>query len=105
MTQIILTFIPFFIFTIVFKLKINNMSNFIFLGFISMILTVIVDLLIGMILPFTLDSTLLAKQGFIISFINYLIIGGIPEETCKYIALKLSKPKTETQILINSLYL
>ncbi len=108
MIQIILTLIPFIIFSGVFltkKNKINNIPNFLFYGILSLIFTFAIDSFIGIMFPFSLDSVLFKSANFITLFIYYLFTAGIPEELSKYVSIKLSKPKTKAQILINSIYI
>ena len=104
MSRIFLSSIPLLVFLIVFlykKIKVNNIVHLIFCGVISVSLSLVLSQIFIKVL-----SLLKFLSGYGIGFyriIYYLIIVGGVEELSRYIALKLSKPKTKNQIFINLL--
>lgn len=107
MTQMILEvligILPLLIITICIKLrkqKINNFIDLLFFGILSAILAIIIAMPIG---DNPLFQLLRESKGLPL-FIYFLITAGLIEEISKYIALKLTKPKSKKEIFINILY-
>ena len=102
MEQLLFSLVPIVIFTVVFKLKnykLNNVSNFVFWGVLSVVFVYFFVPFIS-IFEFLRDS-----NNFIVLFVGNIFTAGIPEELSKYLAIKLSKPKTKTQVLVNAVYI
>ena len=106
MLQVLLSFIPLIIITIfllILKRKNLDFKNLYFGGLMSLIMAYVFNYIIEWIWP---SINVNYKYGsFFSQFIAYLIIFGLVEELSRYLSLKFSKPKTNWQILINSIFI
>ena len=106
MIRICLSLIPLLVFLVVFcykKIKVNNIIHLILCGVISVCLSLVLVQLFTKILSLL---SFLGNYGIVFSkLIYYLIIVGLVEELARYIAIKISKPKTKNQIFINLLWI
>lgn len=102
MNQILLSCISLLLFIIlikVLKIKVNNFVNIALLAYVSIFLTIYVfNSVISIFIPDTFMTI-----GGPLALIYYIFYAGISEESSKFIATKLSKPKTKSQIIISSI--
>lgn len=102
MIQILFSIIPILVFLVVFylkRIKINNIIHLIFCGIISVILSIIFGQVLINIFPLL---KFWGNYGEVFSkFFYYLIVAGMVEELSRYVALKISNPKSKNQIFIN----
>ena len=100
MLQILFSCIPLLIFFIVvkvLKLKVDNFVNLALLAYLTAVIVMYVfNSILGLFIPDTFRTI-----GGVAAYIYYLCYAGFSEETSKFITLKISKPKTKSQILIN----
>ncbi len=100
MLQILFSCIPLLIFFIVVKVLKLKVDNFVSLALLSYLTAVLVMYVFNSILRIFIPDTYQTLGG-VVAYIYYLCYAGFSEETSKFIALKISKPKSKSQILIN----
>ena len=81
------------------KRGIHLIVDSLFWGFISIIIVAILGLILQNVFPI-----IYSLQKFR-SFLFYLVFAGILEECSKFAALKLSKPKSHKQTIINAIFI
>ena len=104
MTQMLLSFIPLaviIILMIIFKIKINNKINYsismLFLGILSLIITIIIDTTLTFLFPFIEE---MKSMG---SILYYLLFAGCAEEISKLLCLLASKPISNKKLIVNGI--
>lgn len=96
--MVILYFVPFCIYLGIllankYKFEKNDFINTLFLGVLT---------LVGALIASSIKTLSLAWK-MIAPFVYYTVMAGIPEEFVKFIAIKLSRPKTKDKIFVNSI--
>ena len=106
MIQIILSLVPLLIFSVIFYIKgfkIKNIIHLIFCGIISLIMSLLLIEFLENIIPSL--SFFLDYGNAFTKFIALFICAGFTEELSRYVALKISNPKTKNEVFINILYI
>ena len=80
------------------KLKFPNMTNIVLISFLTVLLVQLLNSVFKNTIPEIWHSI-----GGILSFLYFLIYAGINEELCKFIGIKLSKPKNNSELLVNAI--
>ena len=102
--QILIAFVPLIFLLIVmkiFKVKNNKFVDLFLLGFLSIIFTFIFNGIITLVLGNTDDWVML---GGLLAFLYYLFFAGLSEELAKFVSIKISRPKTKSQLLVNAMF-
>lgn len=108
MLQLVLSIAPLIYVTLFFilkKQKINNWVNLLFYGGLTVIVALLMLEGLNFILPVSSSVMINSSSSLIIKFFGFLIFAGFVEEISKYLALKCTKPRTKTEVLINIIYI
>ena len=102
--QMLIAFVPLLFLLLVMKIfKVKNIKfvDLFLLGFLSVIFTLIFNGVISLVF-FDIDNW--AMLGGVLAFLYYLFFAGLSEELAKFISLKVSRPKTKSQLLVNAMF-
>lgn len=80
-----------------YKFEVNDLIHIIFLGYLTVYFALIFDKIVSLFLP-NVDFLINSRD-----IVSIFLIAGLAEELSKFIAIKLSKPKTKSSIFVNSI--